>query len=284
MKSKQSNVPIRTQDLGRVVRDANVEHYDNMAQDYDELMSEAYTSNPSSVHRINEVLESIASTSECEVLVDVGAGTGNFMLMAKNRFKGCYGVDISLNMAKIANGKGLSVCVADVDALPFPNDFANAICGYNLLHHLYGQEQFFKEAHRVLKTGGTLYTDNDPNRASRRVLKKFHFFNLMSVIFHLLFLPGKQKQKYHKNETEQFAEYHHYQTSGLDCGEIRDLLKKVGFKDVNVIAHGDSQSFQNNTFFNCPWHAKIYMLAVSLLSLRTSYNDIAPYFMVLAKK
>jgi ubiquinone/menaquinone biosynthesis C-methylase UbiE len=100
-----------------------------------------------------------------ERLLDVGCGNGYFMFMAKDKFKECYGVDISsvrIQQAKKRskerpNGDSFHFYEYDIDkGLPFSNSFFDAVSCLAVLEHVFNPPKVLEEIHRVLKPGGTL--------------------------------------------------------------------------------------------------------------------------------
>ena len=98
-----------------------------------------------------------------EKLLDVGCGDGDFIFVLKDRFKECYGVDVSsvrIERAKkrskgVSDGNNLHFYQCDVDeGLPFNNSFFYAVSCIAVLEHVLNPPNVLDEIRRVLKPGG----------------------------------------------------------------------------------------------------------------------------------
>lgn len=98
-------------------------------------------------------------------LLDIACGTGWGLRYAARLAEGhgrFYGIDLASRMLEEAKKKSagyenIHLCRANADTLPFENDFFDyAICT-NAFHHFSRPDRVVKEAHRVLKPGGSFY-------------------------------------------------------------------------------------------------------------------------------
>jgi 2-polyprenyl-6-hydroxyphenyl methylase/3-demethylubiquinone-9 3-methyltransferase len=94
-----------------------------------------------------------------EKLLDVGCGDGDFMFMVRDKFRECYGVDVSaqrIEKAKeLPNKEKFHFFECDVDeGLHFPDNFFDAVTCIAVLEHVFNPPNLVKEIHRVLKPGG----------------------------------------------------------------------------------------------------------------------------------
>lgn len=98
--------------------------------------------------------------------IDFGCGTGFIIHLVRDLFKEVHGVDITHDMMKQVDLSSGNVFLHEslAEKTPFDEgsfDFATA---YSFMDHLHDYREFLKEAHRVLKPGGTFYSDLNPNR------------------------------------------------------------------------------------------------------------------------
>jgi len=97
--------------------------------------------------------------------LDVGCGGGRYSLaMAHMGAKAVVGVDVSESGLKDATMRGERIGYANVTfrqatalELPFPDGEFDFVCCAGVLHHTRSVERGFREIHRVLKPGGSLY-------------------------------------------------------------------------------------------------------------------------------
>jgi ubiquinone/menaquinone biosynthesis C-methylase UbiE len=195
---------------------------------YNSLSPENYNSNESIFNAsrrraVTDILAQASERSGSDAYLDIATGTGNLLAAGEGCFKSVYAVDIADNLLRQIKSKYPSVnfAAADAENLPFKEGAFNCVSCYAMLHHLLEHEKLFKECHRVLKSGGTLYTDHDPN----------YFFTRFHRIFYRIKhgnTPG------FGSETEELAEYHNSYSSGINPEKLRKLLLDSGFSTVKI--------------------------------------------------
>jgi methionine biosynthesis protein MetW len=98
-------------------------------------------------------------------LLDVGCGDGFFALMARKKFKKCYGVDVSPMRIEEAIKRTQQFTSEEVfyfyehdvdEGLPFDDSFFDAIACIAVLEHVFNPPNVLDEMRRVLKSGGIL--------------------------------------------------------------------------------------------------------------------------------
>ena len=99
-----------------------------------------------------------------ERLLDVGCGTGSFLIAAKNKYPnvGMIGIDVDEKVLRIAGNKiqknnlNIELIKSSADKLPFPDDSFDVAASTLVFHHLPTDIKIkaLKEIHRVLKRNG----------------------------------------------------------------------------------------------------------------------------------
>ena len=94
-------------------------------------------------------------------VLDAGCGNGKNMFRKDCSF---IGTDISSEMIKIINNKGLNGIIADIRDLPFNDNTFDAVISVAVLHHIYSENtendcrvKAIKELIRVTKSGGQIF-------------------------------------------------------------------------------------------------------------------------------
>jgi ubiquinone/menaquinone biosynthesis C-methylase UbiE len=116
----------------------------------------------------------LAKIKAGDKILDVGCGTGNLTLTAKQRVGASgsvYGIDASPEMIEVAQKKAKKLDsetifeVGLIEKLPYPDDNFDVVISRLVIHHLPDdlKRTAFKEILRVLKAGGhLLVTDFNP--------------------------------------------------------------------------------------------------------------------------
>jgi ubiquinone/menaquinone biosynthesis C-methylase UbiE len=166
-------------------------------------------------------------------VLDVGAGNSLLLSLIVELGHECYALDVddlpNLHPEIYRNSRiQFSQCHVEVDSLPFPDNFFDAvICCQVLEHFTYSPLKAMKEMYRVLKVGGLVEVDV-PNavcfRNRIRILRgkhitwdyKKHYLYAEPVIYKgLCFSPDRHNREFTKSE-------------------LKLLLEESGFKNVEV--------------------------------------------------
>lgn len=141
-----------------------------MTVDYDALAREY------ALHRQvqPEVLRDLIRTGRLDGtsrVLEVGCGTGNYAIaLEKATGCSCWGVEPSEEMLAKARERGQRVrfSAGRAEQLSQPANFFDLVLSVDVVHHVRDRVAHFREAHRVLKTGGRLCTVTDSEEMIRR--------------------------------------------------------------------------------------------------------------------
>ena len=116
--------------------------------------------------RLRTTTVDLALITPGDSVLDVGCGTGEVTLLAKNRARqgSVYGIDPAPEMIAVARKKALrkgleiDFRVGVIEALPFPDSSIDVVTSSLMMHHLPQElkERGLVEIYRVLKPGGRL--------------------------------------------------------------------------------------------------------------------------------
>lgn len=178
------------------------------------------------------------------VLVNVACGTGNMLDLEQELGLRGVGLDISMNMLKLARRHHGRLFAADFYAMPFRDGSVSCATGLALLHHVYDHAGFFAELHRVLMPGGLFYADYDPN-----------YYAVTRIKTHPVLGPlWRRYERYSDGvreiddtvdaETFALADYWAVKEPGLRREDLERAVRGAGFADVTVICHSDGPSLR----------------------------------------
>src|SRR5205807_2580667 len=152
-----------------VVRD-NISVHTRMADTYERDEPHFRPENKAKV-RAN-LLRIVERTGTGRVL-DIGCGTGFVIGLLADTFDEIHGIDPTKAMLdKVDVGAGnVSLHEGVAESLPFPDGSYDLVTAYSVFHHLADHRPALVEAARVLRPGGVLYVDLEPNRAFWRAIE-----------------------------------------------------------------------------------------------------------------
>ena len=127
--------------------------YDSIAKRYDKTSEGKYTA------RFGRLILGLCTPAGGDKVLDVGCGNGRLIndISQKARIV-AFGVDVSPNMIEICRQKYGKIIfkVASGENLQFDDNSFDWITVCCVVHHMENPWNFFSEARRVLKPGGTL--------------------------------------------------------------------------------------------------------------------------------
>jgi ubiquinone/menaquinone biosynthesis C-methylase UbiE len=150
----------------------------------------------------------LGNISQGKKVLDLGCGTGNIARQIKNNIDAyLVGLDVSLEMLKVASSKSLQVVRADLDnrQLPFLDSSFDTVIGAYVIHQIKNLNFLLSECYRLLQGGALI----------------------------LLTSSHRQIEEQHPIIREFFPSYVDIDKSRFpDIGRIDSLLGSLGFKDI----------------------------------------------------
>lgn len=167
--------------------------FDNAAGSYDDFYS-----NPIG-QQIDLIEKSIISQYlrrlNCQILVELGCGTGHWTSFFSSEGFTVIGLDISIKMLETANKKNIPGSVflkQDVHLLPFLDNSIENIASITAIEFVEDQEKVFSEIKRVLKPGGAfiigclnINSQLGKTKSENELFRNADFFSSDSLNIHL---------------------------------------------------------------------------------------------------
>jgi ubiquinone/menaquinone biosynthesis C-methylase UbiE len=174
-----------------------------------------------------------------KVIVDIGCGPGNIFATIKGAPALLIGVDVAPESLKLAKKQNYTPVLADANDLPFQSGFADIVTLNAALHHCEDMEAVLKEAARLVKPGGLLVTDHDPQKSA------WDYKGLAKLMWNLrLYYYRFTNYGFHKTKNQQYwalaCEIHHKPGHGVTEKLFNDVLYLLGFK-VNIYPHNHTE-------------------------------------------
>jgi len=163
-----------------------------------------------------------------KVVVDIGCGPGNLYASLGGKPQVLIGVDVSYGALEMAQRIGYTPLLADAHHLPFIAGFADVVALNATLHHCDDMAQVLAQAARLVRPGGILVTDHDPQRSAWDYKGIALFLWKMRLPWYRLIKRGG-----HASAEEQkwslAGEVHHKPGDGMTPNLYYQTLEPVGF-------------------------------------------------------
>jgi ubiquinone/menaquinone biosynthesis C-methylase UbiE len=122
---------------------------------------------PENKEKVRANLLRIAERTGTKRVLDVGCGTGFVIGLLADSFDEIHGIDPTramLDKVDVSSGN-VTLHEGVVESLPFPDGWFDLVTAYSVFHHLADHRPALAETARVLRPGGVLYVDLEPNRS-----------------------------------------------------------------------------------------------------------------------
>ncbi|WYL96925.1 MAG: class I SAM-dependent methyltransferase [Gloeotrichia echinulata IR180] len=211
---------------------ANLNFYDNPQ------LTKAYFDH---LHRDNifkECWQAATGSWDDKIVVDIGCGPGNLYATLGGSPRLLIGVDISPTCLKMAQNIGYTPILADAHNLPFIEGFADIVVMNAALHHCENMAMVLAEAARLVRPGGLLVTDHDPQHTAWNWKGLgMLLYKIRAPLYRLMYCGKYMSQAEHGAMIK--SEIHHKPGDGVVRELYHQTLEPLGFT-VKVYPHNHS--------------------------------------------
>lgn len=173
-----------------------------------------------------------------KIVVDVGCGPGNLYASIKGSPKIIIGVDVSRGALGMAQKIGYKTILADAHHLPFISNFADIVALNATLHHCEDMTKVLASAARMVRPGGILIIDHDPQLSAWNYKGLGMFFYNTRLPIYKFFLRKIHMAK--EERTSMLAtEIHHKPGDGVTPELFHQTLEPLNFT-VKLYPHNNT--------------------------------------------
>ena len=191
------------------------------------------------VHRYPEFRErwhAVAGRWDGKIVVDLGCGPGNLLKSLGDHPALAIGVDVARGSLELAAEVGYVPLLADAHRLPFVDRFADLVALNATVHHCTEMETVILEAARLVRPGGVLVIDHDPQRSAWDYKGLgLALWQARKPIYRWMNRGGHRAEG-NEQEWAEKTEVHHRPGHGLTESMLRLPLEALDF-DVAIYPH-----------------------------------------------
>ncbi|MEO0456440.1 MAG: class I SAM-dependent methyltransferase [Cyanobacteria bacterium P01_A01_bin.114] len=174
-----------------------------------------------------------------QIVVDIGCGPGNLYATLGGSPKLLIGVDVALGSLKMAQSIGYTPLLADAHQLPLVSGFADLVVVNATLHHCADMTKVLAESARLVRPGGKLIVDHDPQLTAWDYKGLgYWLYQIRLGLIYRFFL----RDLHVADDDRQAAlatETHHKPGHGVTQALFDDTLKSLGFL-VKIYPHNNA--------------------------------------------
>jgi SAM-dependent methyltransferase len=187
--------------------------------------------------------QTVVGSLDNKIVVDVGCGPGNLYANLGGQPHLLIGVDVARTSLAMAQSIGYTPLLADAHNIPLVSGFADLVMVNATLHHCLDMKRVLQESARLVKPGGLLVIDHDPQLTAWNYqglglwLYKIRLGFIYRYILRNLYIPKEERLK------ALATEIHHKPGHGVSRSFFVETLEPMGFT-VQVYPHNNAVGSQ----------------------------------------
>jgi 2-polyprenyl-3-methyl-5-hydroxy-6-metoxy-1,4-benzoquinol methylase len=172
---------------------------------------------PITINRYNEILDRFEAYRKTGNLLDVGAGYGFFLEIARQRGWNVHGTELTDEAVNHCTDKGLTMFKGELQNIDFGNLEFDVIISIEVIEHINNPIEYLTKMNEILHPGGTIYVTT-PNFNSYLRYRLKENYNVIEYPNHLGYFTRKTLNKLF---TENGFKTLKIQTTGISLTRLR---------------------------------------------------------------
>jgi len=226
---------------------------------------------------LQEIADRSSAPLSTNSALEIGCGTGGFLVAAHRHFDAVVGTDIGLQWLVIARKRldeanvDVPLVCAGAEHLPFPADQFDLVVAEDVIEHVQNQKQTVQESARVLNRHGLLFLAT-PNRLS--LTPEPHV-----GVWGVGFLPRRWMDAY----VQWIKDVPYDDIRNLSYFELKHLLQSAQLSAPQFIFPKIPEEERENFSYLKQQLVSIYDIARSSSFLRPFFYLFGPFFHVISR-
>jgi len=172
---------------------------------------------PITISRYNEILDRFEDFKKTGKLLDIGAGYGFFLEIARQRGWDVYGTELTDEAVNHCKEKGLKMFKGELQNIDFGDLEFDVIISIEVIEHINNPNEYLKKANEILRKGGKFYLTT-PNYNSYLRYRLKEDYNVIEYPNHLCYYTRKTLAKLFNDNGFRT---HNIQTTGISLTRLR---------------------------------------------------------------
>ncbi|MBL1280579.1 MAG: class I SAM-dependent methyltransferase [Fluviicola sp.] len=169
------------------------------------------------VARYNELLDSFEKFRKTNKILDVGAGNGFFLEIAKARGWEVHGTELTKKAIDFCRTKDINMEQGCLDEIKYEAETFDVITSFEVIEHINNPKTIVPEMHRILRKGGKCYVTT-PNFNSLLRYRLKAKYDVIAYPNHLCYFTKKTLRKVF---SEAKFSVEQIKTTGISLTRIR---------------------------------------------------------------
>ena len=139
---------------------------------------------PITIKRYHELLDEFEKYRSSNTILDVGCGSGHFLVTAKERGWQVYGTEYPESLCEVCRKKGLTIHRGVLNPANYPGISFDVITSFEVIEHINNPLEELAKFNQLLRSGGLLYCTT-PNFNSIQRYQLGPDFNILCYPEHI---------------------------------------------------------------------------------------------------
>jgi 2-polyprenyl-3-methyl-5-hydroxy-6-metoxy-1,4-benzoquinol methylase len=141
--------------------------------------------------RYDELLSTFAQYRHLNKILDVGCGSGHFLVSASEHGWEVYGSEFSESLYDLCKSKQINMTLGSLDPEEYESGSFDVLTSFEVIEHINNPLEELDKFYRLLRPGGVVYCTTPNFNAIQRLIKGQKFRTILSYPEHLSYFTPR---------------------------------------------------------------------------------------------